>query len=114
MCLAPCARGLPRAVGETVDKVRVCHRCLYGREYNRKNEESYLSWIKAENLFHTDGYLNFRSQPDKQKVIGSSLADFLCPRLRQRLLRPYTSSRPPPHATSPATLPQGLPGDERS
>ena len=56
-------------VGETVEKVRVCHRCLYGREYNRKNEESYLSWIKAENLFHTQGYLNFRSQPDKQKVI---------------------------------------------
>jgi hypothetical protein len=62
-------------VGETVDKVRVCHRCLYGREYNRKNEASYLSWIKAENLFLTDGYINFKSQPDKQKVIGA----FVCP-----------------------------------
>ena len=63
------------AVGEKVDKVRVCHRCLYGREYNRKNEMSYLSWIKAEGLYNSEGYKNFRSQPDKQRVRGASLRD---------------------------------------
>ena len=61
-------------IGEKVEKVRVCHRCLYGLEYNRKNEQAYLSWIKAESLTHTEGYKNFRSQPDKQKVIDDYAA----------------------------------------
>ena len=61
-------------IGEKVEKVRVCHRCLYGLEYNRKNEQDYLSWIKAESLTHSEGYKNFRSQPDKQKVIDDYAA----------------------------------------
>ena len=58
-------------VGEEVDKVRVCHRCLYGREYNRKAEDSYLSWIKAERLWNSEGYKNWKLLPDKTKVIGT-------------------------------------------
>jgi len=26
-------------------RVRVCHQCLYGREYNRQREAEYLSWV---------------------------------------------------------------------
>ena len=67
VCRVPCVCG-------GVAQVRVCHRCLYGREYNRKNEMQYLSWIKAESLYTSEGYKNFRSQPDKQKVIDDYAA----------------------------------------
>lgn len=32
---------------EKINKVRVCHKCLYGSEYNRKDEIGYLRWIKV-------------------------------------------------------------------
>mmetsp|Transcript_25614 Transcript_25614/g.84601 ORF Transcript_25614/g.84601 Transcript_25614/m.84601 type:complete len:965 (-) Transcript_25614:260-3154(-) len=54
---------------EKVGKVRVCHRCMYGKEYNRKSEFQYLSWIKANKLYNSQGYINFKKQPDKQLVI---------------------------------------------
>ena len=53
--------------------MRVCHRCLYGEEYNRKNERAYLSWVKAEGLYENEGYKNFKQQPDKQKVCTKAL-----------------------------------------
>eukprot|EP00960_Hanusia_phi_P052130 761262-Hanusia_phi.AAC.6 len=56
-------------LNEKVGKVRVCHRCMYGKEYNRKCEFEYLSWIKANKLYGSQGYINFKKQPDKQLVI---------------------------------------------
>ena len=61
-----------------IDKVRVCHRCLYGQEYNRKNERAYLSWVKAEGLYENEGYKNFKQQPDKQKVCTSEYKHTVC------------------------------------
>ena len=66
--------GQAEAVGEKVDKVRVCHKCLYGREYNRKNEHAYLSWIKANEMYESEEYKNFKRQPDKQRVIDDYAA----------------------------------------
>jgi len=74
VCRVPCAVCRVPCVCGGVAQVRVCHRCLYGREYNRKNEMQYLSWIKAESLYTSEGYKNFRSQPDKQKVIDDYAA----------------------------------------
>ena len=61
-------------LGEKVDKVRVCHKCLYGSEYSRKNEHAYLSWIKAMGMYESEGYKNFQLQPDKQRVIDEHAA----------------------------------------
>eukprot|EP00961_Rhodomonas_salina_P095921 1290054-Rhodomonas_salina.3 len=34
--------------GKSVNKLRVCHRCMYGDEYNRKDEMAYLSFVKGQ------------------------------------------------------------------